>query len=240
MAWVREIAHLYNDEAEGWLGKYIKYKGHQEARTTALLQRHFPLSNIAGYNLAQDKIILRRMQPYSRFPTAVETWLNCKPDQCSGGFIELLLSAFYTKPNIILWIQVLEFTKIQFMYVFITEIWVTILGNSLKLIDVPYFTLNSLSWIQNIEFSKSPWFSVMNSYYEFMYLKSHLWIQIKYYEFIYIWIHIVMNSSINSKTVNLNSYIWIRVLMNSYDHFIYEFILSPWIHIVISDMNSYV
>ena len=39
------------------MGKYMKYKGHQEARITALLQRHFPLSNIAGYNLAQDKII---------------------------------------------------------------------------------------------------------------------------------------------------------------------------------------
>ena len=54
---LREIAHLYNDEAEEWFGKYMKYKGHQETRITALLQRHFPLSNIAGYNLAQDKII---------------------------------------------------------------------------------------------------------------------------------------------------------------------------------------
>ena len=26
----------------------MKYKGHQETRITALLQRHFPLSNIAG------------------------------------------------------------------------------------------------------------------------------------------------------------------------------------------------
>ena len=54
---LREIAHLYNDEAEEWFSKYMKYKGHQETRITALLQRHFPLSNIAGYNLAQDKII---------------------------------------------------------------------------------------------------------------------------------------------------------------------------------------
>ena len=45
---LREIAHLYNDEAEEWFGKYMKYKGHQETRITALLQRHFPLSNIAG------------------------------------------------------------------------------------------------------------------------------------------------------------------------------------------------
>jgi len=30
----REIAHLYNDEAEEWFGKYMKYKGHQETRIT--------------------------------------------------------------------------------------------------------------------------------------------------------------------------------------------------------------
>ena len=35
----------------------MKNKGHQEKRITSLLQRHFPLSNIAGYNLAKDKII---------------------------------------------------------------------------------------------------------------------------------------------------------------------------------------
>ena len=35
----------------------MKYKRHEETRITSLLQRHFPLSNIAGYNLAQDKII---------------------------------------------------------------------------------------------------------------------------------------------------------------------------------------
>ena len=57
---LQEIAHpsLYNDEAEEWSNKYMKYKGHQETRRiTAILQRHFPLFNIAGYNLAQDKII---------------------------------------------------------------------------------------------------------------------------------------------------------------------------------------
>ena len=54
---LREIAHRYNDEAEEWFGKYMKYKRHEETRITSLLQRHFPLSNIAGYNLAQDKII---------------------------------------------------------------------------------------------------------------------------------------------------------------------------------------
>ena len=35
----------------------MKYKGHQETSITAQLQRHFPLSNITGYNLAKDKII---------------------------------------------------------------------------------------------------------------------------------------------------------------------------------------
>ena len=38
------------------MGKYMKYKRHEETRITSLLQRHFPLSNIAGYNLARDKI----------------------------------------------------------------------------------------------------------------------------------------------------------------------------------------
>ena len=32
-----EIAHLYNDAAEEWFCKYMKYKGHQEARITSLL-----------------------------------------------------------------------------------------------------------------------------------------------------------------------------------------------------------
>ena len=35
----------------------MKYKRHEETRITCLLHWHFPLSNIAGYNLAQDNII---------------------------------------------------------------------------------------------------------------------------------------------------------------------------------------
>ena len=54
---LREIEHHYNDEVEEWFGKYMKYKRHEEFRITCLLLRHFPLSNIAGYDLAQDKII---------------------------------------------------------------------------------------------------------------------------------------------------------------------------------------
>ena len=34
---LREIAHLCNDTAEEWFGKYMKYKGHQEAGITFLL-----------------------------------------------------------------------------------------------------------------------------------------------------------------------------------------------------------
>ena len=32
-------------------GKYMKYKRHEETRIIYLLQLHFPLSNITGYNL---------------------------------------------------------------------------------------------------------------------------------------------------------------------------------------------
>ena len=35
----------------------MKYQRYEETRITCLLQRPFPLSNIAGYNLAQDNII---------------------------------------------------------------------------------------------------------------------------------------------------------------------------------------
>ena len=35
----------------------MKYKGHQETRITALMQRYFPQSNVAGYNHAKDNII---------------------------------------------------------------------------------------------------------------------------------------------------------------------------------------
>ena len=48
------MPHHYHVEAEEWFGKYMR---HEETRITSLLQRHFPLSNIAGYNLALDKII---------------------------------------------------------------------------------------------------------------------------------------------------------------------------------------
>ena len=48
-----DIAHHYNDEAEEWCQKYLKYKAQEEARITCILQLHFPLSNISGYNLAQ-------------------------------------------------------------------------------------------------------------------------------------------------------------------------------------------
>ena len=47
-------------------------------------------------------------------------------------------------------------------------------------------------WIQWNEFSlrilTSPWFSGMNSYHEFMFMKSDSWIQIWYYEKKIVWI----------------------------------------------------
>ena len=52
-----EVAHHCNNEAEEWFQKCLKYKAQGETRATCLLQRHFRLSNIAGYDLAQDKII---------------------------------------------------------------------------------------------------------------------------------------------------------------------------------------
>ena len=95
-------------------------------------------------------------------------------------------------------------------------------------------------------------FSVMNSYCEFIIMKSNPWIQqwILISEFIYLWF--VMNWYKNSESINQKSYTWIHVLMNSYIHFIYEFICI-WTHIIISyiwihimivwiymSMNSYI
>ena len=37
--------------------QYMKYNRHEEPRITCLLQRHFPMSYIAGYDLTLDKII---------------------------------------------------------------------------------------------------------------------------------------------------------------------------------------
>ena len=57
---LREIAHHYSNEAEEWFKKYLKYNAQEEARATCLLQLHFPLSNIAGYDLCprQDHLPL--------------------------------------------------------------------------------------------------------------------------------------------------------------------------------------
>ena len=54
---LREIALYHNDERKEWFGKYMTYKRHEEARIMCLLLRHFPFSNMAGHDLAQDKII---------------------------------------------------------------------------------------------------------------------------------------------------------------------------------------
>ena len=58
---LREIAHHYSYEAEEWFSKYMKR--HEEngitcgVTRTCRLNRHCPLSNIAGYHLAKGKII---------------------------------------------------------------------------------------------------------------------------------------------------------------------------------------
>ena len=101
--------------------------------------------------------------------------------------------------------------NIQFMIEFITEIWIMIHLNSLQYFHMPYFTIE---------------FNIMNSEFRLNTMNS------------YIWIHIFMNSYMNSEYIHLNSYTWIHILMNSYIHFIYEFrstwiiwIQCIWIHI---------
>ena len=54
---LRETEYLCNNKLEVWFSKYMQYKGLQKTTITALLQKHFPLSHIAGHNLAQDKFI---------------------------------------------------------------------------------------------------------------------------------------------------------------------------------------
>ena len=129
---------------------------------------------------------------------------------------------------------------------FITKIWIIILLNSLQYIHLPYFTtefniMNSEHWIL-------VYFSVMNShygfiimksnsYYEFIIMKSKSWIQIEYNEFLYlnsyIYEFIYEFRIITFESIYMNSYtreficsfhIWIQMYMSSYNHFIYEFI----------------
>ena len=80
-------------------------------------------------------------------------------------------------------------------------------------------------------------FSVMNSYYEFIIMKSTPWIQIEYNEFLYLISYIyefIYEFRIHTfEFISMNSYthefiysfhIWIQMYMNSCNHFIYEFI----------------
>ena len=83
----------------------------------------------------------------------------------------------------------------------------------------------------------SQWFSVMNSYYEFIIMKSNSWIQIEYNEFLY------LNSYFYEFIHEFRIYTFVFICMNSYTH---EFISSfhIWIHMymnsyIISYMNSY-
>ena len=56
----------------------MKHKRRQEVRITALRERYFPLSNIAGYNLVQDKttfVMFRGVRGQSKLRRAKESAL---------------------------------------------------------------------------------------------------------------------------------------------------------------------
>ena len=109
---------------------------------------------------------------------------------------------------------------------------VLIHNKNLSCVSFEFISMKSYAifhyWIRYYEFRllNSHLFSVMNSYHEFMLMKSDSWIQIGYTMNFYIWIHILTKLWIHIKIQNL--YIWIHV---------HEFIYS-WIHIFISHMNS--
>ena len=79
-------------------------------------------------------------------------------------------------------------------------------------------------WLRDCYSDSYPWFSVMISYYEFMFMKSDSWIQIWLHEFIY------LNSSIHEFINKFRIYTY---------EFIYSWIIYSWIHMIISCMNSY-
>ena len=100
-----------------------------------------------------NSLVLQMTQQYLRFPSC--SWnldwtirLLIMQVDC----IELLLSAFYAKSWILLWIQKRELKKIQFNHGFITEIQVMIILDSSKWIHITYSTtefntINSEYWI---------------------------------------------------------------------------------------------
>ena len=61
-----------------YFSKYMKYKRHEETRITCLLQQHFPLSNIAGYNLDGDNQLAKEaalaLLAHSRLNIDLNDW----------------------------------------------------------------------------------------------------------------------------------------------------------------------
>ena len=102
-----------------------------------------------------------------------------------------------------------------------------------------FISMNSYAifhyWIQYHEFRtlNSHLFSVLNSYHEFMLMKSYSWIQIGYNEFLY------LNSYTFEFIWEFRIYTFEFIHMNSYIHLTNEF-TCIWILIIISYMNSYV
>ena len=98
--------------------------------------------------------------------------------------------------------------------------------------------LNSISWIQNIEFSSI--FS--NVYYEFIIMKSDSWIQIEYNEFLY------LNSCTYKFMYEFRIYTFELIYINAYTYEFIYYSFHIWIHVYIwihmlhmnSCMNSYV
>ena len=122
---------------------------------------------------------------------------------------------FVPKPWILPWIQIHEFIKIQFINIFITEIWVMILLNSLKEFILHITQLNSISFMNSdlILWIHVPEFIWIHTY-EHMYMNSHT------HEFIWsfhIWIHVMISYVKSYVYEYMNSYTW-----NHIDH---EFIL---------------
>ena len=103
-----------------------------------------------------------------------------------------------------------------------------ILLNSLQYIHMPFHY-----WIQYHEFRtlNSHLFSVMNSYYEFIMMKSNSWIQIEYNEFLYLnsYTYKFTYEFNNNNCIYMNSYLnsyklWIHIIFHIWIHIFHEFI----------------
>ena len=114
-----------------------------------------------------------------------------------------------------------------------TEIWVIFfwIHSSYNKFICRISQLNSISWIQNIEVS-----SIFSNEFILWFYNNELelWNQIHKFRLntmnSYIWMHILMNSCMNSESICLNSYTWIHEY--SYIYSINEFIsyMNSWVY----------